>query len=665
MILGLATAIKLIAVVPLVLVVTFAATRLLGVKRSLAANAMAALTGIAGGVLLALFMADGDPTREGFARDAVSLSFAFTMVVAVGADMLARPGSLLRSGEASGIPTVPHPFVRVRNAVADARRTREIVRIARRHGFGLRSLGLRNRSRPDVAHLPTEDRIHDALEEAGGMFVKLGQLASTRIDLFPPDVIAAFSTLQNHVAPEPPAVMRPMLEAELGAPMDQVFAEFDWSPIAAASIGQVYRATLRSGESVIVKAQRPEVAETVRRDSHVLMRLANTVDRNTPLGELYRVHDVAEQFTDSLERELDFRIEAQVTATIRDNCAGQPLIRIPQIYDDYSTARVMVEERLIGVTVAETERVDELARSAGRGEVAAFRRELADALLRSALHQMMNDGLFHADLHPGNVMVLDDGTLGLIDFGNTGQLDPLLQSSLRHMLVATGLKDATLLRQAVSEVADIRDDVDPDALERALARFMATHVARGASIDAAAIADLLQLLLDFGIHVPSELTTFSRALVVLEGTLGVLCPGYQLADRATDFVGEIAGRPAGESWDELAKQEILGLLPSLRQLPRRADRVGELLERGTLTTRVSLFSTPAEQAYVTKLVNRLALGFLGSVLGIIGALLLFNDQGPVLADGTQLLHILGALGLASSFVLILRVIAAIIRDGLN
>jgi ubiquinone biosynthesis protein len=569
----------------------------------------------------------------------------------VGVDLLARPGSLARADRTAGLPAVPHPFVRVRNAVADARRTREIVRIAGRHGFGLR--GRRNGG---VARLPTEDRIHDALEEAGGMFVKLGQLASTRVDLFPPDVIAAFSTLQNHVAPEPPAVMRPLLEEELGAPMDEVFAEFDWSPIAAASIGQVYRATLRTGESVIVKAQRPEVAESVRRDSHVLLRLAGTVDRNTPLGELYRVHDVAQQFTASLERELDFRIEAHTTTAIRDNCADQELIRIPRIYDDYSTARVMVEERLDGVTVAERDKIDALGFD---------RRTLADALLRSALHQMMNDGLFHADLHPGNVMVLADGTIGLIDFGNTGELDPMLQSSLRHMLVATGLRDATLLRQAVSEIADIRDDVDPDALERALARFMASHVAKGSTIDASAIADLLQLLTDFGIQVPSELTTFSRALVILEGTLGTLCPGYQLADRAQDFVGEIAGRASGASMGELARQEVLGLLPSLRQLPKRADRVGEMLERGTLTTRVSLFSTPAEQAYVTKLVNRLTLGFLGSVLGVIGALLLFNDQGPVLADGTQLLHILGALGLASSFVLILRVIAAIVRDGLN
>jgi ubiquinone biosynthesis protein len=263
-------------------------------------------------------------------------------------------------------------------------------------------------------------------------------------------------------------------------------------------------------------------------------------------------------------------------------------------------------------------------------------------------------------------MVLADGTIGMIDFGATGRLDPLLQSSLRQMLVATSLRDAALLRQAVSEVAEISAEVDPDALERALSRFMAAHVAAGDSIGAAAIHDLMELLTTFGIRVPPALTTFSRALVILEGTLATLAPGYRLAAHAQDMAEEWAAeRFSPDTIEELAERELMTLLPTLRQLPRRADRIGDLLERGNLTTRVSLFSTTADITFVTKMVNRFILGFLGAVLGVISAILLASQQGPSLADGTQLLHLIGAVGLAGGTVLMLRVVAAVVRDGLN
>jgi ubiquinone biosynthesis protein len=192
---------------------------------------------------------------------------------------------------------------------------------------------------------------------------------------------------------------------------------------------------------------------------------------------------------------------------------------------------------------------------------------------------------------------------------------------------------------------------------------MADHV--GAAIGAAAIADLLMLLTAFGIVVPVELTTFSRALVVLEGTLATLVPGYQLGEHARDLAEEWAVEPPSGSVPDAFRAELAGLVPVLRRLPRRVDRVAELLERGTLVTRVSLFGHPDDAAFVTRLANRFTLGFLGAVLGVISAMLLATSQGPVLADGTQLLHIFGAVGLASGAVLVLRVVAAILRDGLN
>lgn len=490
------------------------------------------------------------------------------------------------------------------------------------------------------------------------MFVKLGQVASTRSDVLPPSVIATLSQLQSQVTPEPPDAMRELIEEELGRSVDDVFADFQWEPIAAASIGQVYKATLRTGEPVIVKAQRPRVAALVERDTKVLLRLAQTAENNTPLGAEYKVYELASEFARSLQEELDFRIEAKNTTTIAENMAEQPLIRVPAIYDEYSTARLMVQERLDGIGI-DSDEVD---------VIGADRAVLADALLRAVLTQMMTDGFFHADLHPGNLMVLRDRSIGMIDFGATGRLDPLMQASLQQMLMAVSVGDPALLRQAVSEITVIDVDVDPDALERALARFMAAHTAAGQGVGASAIADLMELLTKFGIEVPAELTTFSRAFLILEGTLSTLAPGYRLSEHAQEIGAEWVSakvEEAGGSMEDIARDELIKQLPTLRQLPRRADRIGEMLERGSLTTRVSLFANQTDVDVVTRLVNRVVLGLISTVLGLMGVLMLSADQGPVLVDGVELLQVVGSIALVASAILMLRVVAAIVRDGLN
>jgi ubiquinone biosynthesis protein len=655
----LADLLRLALLLPVLLIVCYAATRLLGVRRSWLATGISMTLGIAFGFVIAYVAVGNDLDADGFVRAALALSFVCTMLAAVVADLLARPGTLAK-GDKAGLFVIPRPISDLRERIDEVRRTREILAIISANGFapaiGVRS---RRRKREAIERLPTDVRLRRTLEECGGMFVKLGQVASTRSDVLPPAVVETLAQLQSQVAPEPPEAMRELIEAELGASVDEVFAEFEWEPIAAASIGQVYRATLRTGEPVIVKAQRPRVASLVARDTKVLLRLAQTAEHNTPLGAEYRVRELAQAFTDSLYEELDFRIEANNTSTIAGNMADQALITVPAIHDQFSTARLLVQERLVGIDIDQFDAID----AAG-----VDRSVLADALLRAVLTQMMTDGFFHADLHPGNLMVLEDGTLGMIDFGATGRLDPLLQSSLRQMLMAVSVGDASLLRQAVTEVMEIDVDLDPDALERALGRFMAAHISSGGGVGAAAINDLMQLLTTFGIRVPPELTTFSRALLILEGTLTTLAPSYRQAEHAHE-VGEewVSTRveEAGGSMEDLARDELIKQLPTLRQLPRRADRIGEMLERGSLSTRVSLFSNQTDVDVMTRLVNRLTLGFVSTMLGLISVLLLNSTEGPLLANGVELLQVFGGLGLVTASVLMLRVVAGIVRDGLS
>jgi ubiquinone biosynthesis protein len=212
----------------------------------------------------------------------------------------------------------------------------------------------------------------------------------------------------------------------------EVFASLDPEPIAAASIAQAYRGRLRGGEAVVVKVQRPGIAEAVDRDLLVLAELARVAETRTAWGADYRVTDLAAEFADRLREELDFRLEARNATEIAALTDGDR-VHVPVVHSELSTARILVMEWLDGVSVREVERIDALGLDRAR---------LAETLLRSSLRQMLVDGRFHADPHPGNVLVLADGRLGLIDFGATGRLDPLQQASMREMLVAVQQRDA-------------------------------------------------------------------------------------------------------------------------------------------------------------------------------------------------------------------------------
>ncbi|MEA2932099.1 MAG: ubiquinone biosynthesis protein, partial [Actinomycetota bacterium] len=324
---------------------------------------------------------------------------------------------------------------------------------------------------------------------------------------------------------------------------------------------------------------------------------------------------------------------------------------------ELTSARLLVMEWLDGVSVRHGERVD---------QVGVDRRVLADALLRCVLTQTLVDGHFHGDPHPGNVMVLEDGRLGLIDFGNAGRLDPLQQSSLREMIVAVGLRDAGLLRQAVVEVGTVRRGFDDEQFERALARFMGRHLGPGAAPSAAMFNDLLQLLFSFGIALPPEFSTFFRALVTLEGTLTTLCPGYQVIGETEVVAREWArDRLTPGTLQELARTELVSLAPILRRLPRHADRLATIAERGDLRARVSLLGDPDDVRVLTRLLNRAVVAFLGASVSVVSVLLLGVDGGPPFTGDTSLYTFFGYFGLFCGTVLVLRVLVAVFNDGLN
>jgi ubiquinone biosynthesis protein len=641
---------------PGVLVLAWLVGRLLGVRRSWTTTLLSGVIGWVGGVALSLAIASQrKDMSEGFTRNVWLFSTLGVMSASVWIELLAKPGTLARAQ--TGLTSIPHPIKAVQRRGRRVSRYAQITRIAIRNGLGP-SLGLgRHVEDGEARQVPFARRLRHSLEECGGMFVKMGQVASTRSDLVSPPVADELSHLQDHVAPAPPDGVRELLEDELGSPVDEVFAEFDWQPLAAASIGQVHRARLHGGQQVVVKVQRPGIAGSVHRDLDVLDQLATVVEQRTTWGAEYRVCDLADEFAERLREELDFEIEARNASDIAANLDGAGDVRIPAVFHDLTTRRVLVMEWLDGVSVRDADAIDELG---------VDRRELAESLLRCMLQQMLVDAQYHADPHPGNVMVLRDGRLALIDFGAASRIDPLQQTAIRDVMVAVSQRDADLLRQAALQVATLRRDVDDEDLERALSRFMTRHLAPGMVPSAAMFNDLLQLFFTFGINLPPELSTFFRALITLEGTLTTLSPGYPVIDRAEAIATEwVRARLAPSTLEELAREELIRMGPLLRRLPRRLDRMASQIERGNFRARVSLFSDPHDEYVVTKLVNRTVLALTGGVVGLIGAILLGVKGGPPFAGDTTLYEFFGYFSLFCSVVLIMRVIVSVLHDGVN
>ena len=638
---------RVVVAVVLAVVTTSISLRLLGMRRGWPTALLAGAIGWGTAALLALSLSDWNWGADGLVLHIVAIGVPLTMAVAVTMDLLARPGSLA-VGERAGLVSAPRPVRAARRRVSVIRRYKELVGLARREGFGpFVSANVREERSAE----PEGVRLRRMLEAAGGVYVKLGQIAATRVDLLPPDVCDELALLQNEVTAEPQDRMQPVLDAELAGAADEVFDRFDWKPLAAASIGQTYLAQLRSGDQVVVKVQRPDIAEVMERDLAALALVAEVAQQRTTFGQSVRTGEVLDQFARSLRSELDFQREAAATDEMASLVGPSGDVRIPKIYRDLCTHRLLVQERFEGMTVADAEK---------RGEWnGADRRVLAERLLRSMLDQVMRYGFFHADPHPGNVFILSDGSLGLIDFGAVGRLDSIQQAAIVDMLVAIARRDVPLLRESVERVADVGEHVAPERMERVLARLLADHVHANGAVDPTVMQDLVATISSFGVRLPGDLVLLSRALATLDGTLRVMCPGMSLVAAATEMM---TSAEAPIDREEVVRDALLSALPQLRRLPDRLDRMLMLAGRGDL--RIRNVVDEDSRRILRTLVNRALLVSVGATLLLASVLLLVPaDAGPEVSADVGLFEILGYGGLFAGIVLLLRVVAGVARDG--
>jgi ubiquinone biosynthesis protein len=548
--------------------------------------------------------------------------------------------------------TVPPPAAwprSLRSRAARSRRYWQIVRIFTRCGVG-----------PMLARGPRSASLarslSEALDRSGVVFIKFGQVLSTRRDLLPPEFITELGRLQDRVSPLPWDQIELVLEDELGG--TDMFAGIDPEPLASASIAQVHAATLRTGERVVVKVLRPGVTHLAERDLDIIARLARRTEARAAWARAIGVVALAESFAVALREELDFRVEAANLTAVgaaraeADSGPDRAGVVIPRSYHDLSTRRVLVMERLDGEALSK-------ANPAGRD-----REQLARTLLDFVLRQIVIDGIFHADPHPGNIMLLADGRLGLIDFGAVGRLDSGLRAALQRLLLALNRRDPVALTDALLEVTARPDDLDEQALERSVGALLVRHLATGRQPDATLFVELFRLVTRHELAVPPEFAATFRALSTLEGGLTLLAPRFDIVAEAERFgQAQLAERLGPASLKEVAAEEVVALLPMLRRLPRRVDRIAAAVEGGRLNVNVRVLADERDRKVITGWVQLGVLTILAATAGFMAVALLALKCGPAMTPAIGLYQFLGYCLLVICALLALRVLAAVFRTG--
>jgi ubiquinone biosynthesis protein len=463
-----------------------------------------------------------------------------------------------------------------------------------------------------------EELAHD-LEAMGPTYVKFGQVLAGRPDLLPDNYRAALARLQDSVKPFSETEAMAMVESELGVRISKAFSRFDPQPIAAASLGQVHYAELRDGRRVVVKVQRPGVRAQVAKDFEALGQLASALDNHTKLGQRNRFGGVVEEFRLTLTQELDYGLEARNLVTVGRNLAEFPRLVVPQPILDYCSASVLTMEYIEGVKIT---KVSPLARQ--DYEV----RPLIDELFKGYLKQVLVDGLFHADPHPGNVFITPEGRLALIDLGMVGHAAPGMQESLLKVLLAVSEGKGEDAAEIVIRISERAEASNAPEFRRQVSRLVAAK--RDQGIDEMNVGQSLfevsSLARDNGFFVPAELILLGKTLLQLDEVGRILDPGFKPNAVVRAQVSQLTSRRMRQ---DLSRSNLFTTLLEAkdfaRAFPQRVNRIMDAITNSELEVKVKAVDAPVMLDGLQKIANRITAGLVLAAL-IVGASLLMRVQ---------------------------------------
>jgi ubiquinone biosynthesis protein len=534
-------------------------------------------------------------------------------------------------------------------------RVGEIVGVLAKYGLadwvkGLNYSWIQDRIQScDGQHIPdlkVEERVRLAFTELGTTFIKLGQVLSTRPDVVGPEVARELAHLQTAAPADPPETVRATIEAEFGKPVSSLFAQFEDMPLASASIAQVHVARLHSGEQVVVKVQHAGIADKIMPDLDIVAGLAELAEKHSAQIRLYQPVAVVRQFRRTLLRELDFTFERRNLEEFAEHFAQDATVHFPRAYAQFSTRRVLTMERLDGILGTDAAALD-----ASGADLTEFARCGANMYLQ----MIFRDAFYHADPHPGNLMLLPGGVVGVLDCGMVGRLDEELAEGIEEMLMAVVTHNSVDLGEVILRVGSAPPATHRDQLRADLTDFVADYV--GQSIQdmdlSGALNSLLEIIRRYNITLPPPLALLLRTLVELEGTAQQLSPDFSLAELIRPFYTTMVRR-------RLSVRRIFG---RLQHAYRDWERLVESLPRdlGDVLKRVrdGTFSVHLDLRHIDPVINRLVLGVITAAL-FVGSSLLWSMKAPPTISG---ISVFGGAGYLIAAYFTWRLLRAIKKSG--
>ncbi|MEA9985070.1 MULTISPECIES: ABC1 kinase family protein [Subtercola] len=591
-----------------------------------------------------------------------SSSLIGIVVIVVSVAWIFALGVAVLAGLEVLLPTRPlvNPIDVVRGALAQRRRTQrylQILEIASRHGAGFVFSGRSRRSSELSTAQQRANAVIATINASGVTFVKIGQVLSTRRDLVPEPYLSALASLQSSATTLPWPAIRAAVEAELGRPIAELFLHVDEEPLAAASVAQVHTATLLDGTSVVIKVQRPTARHQVEADVDIILRLARRAEEQTSQGRELRAESVARGFTTTLLDELDYTIEYNNTEMIRSTLMriaehhGTPgvTITVPTVYPEASSGRMITMDLVDGVPLSRAS--DRLALMTPE-----LRHTLAVGLMNTVLEQILVYGVFHADLHPGNVILRENDTLGLIDFGAIGIIERSQRERLATLLLAASNEDDIAATDALLLIVDVPPDADIDSFRHDIG-IVLTIVRHRAGGGGSIFTLMLDVIRQHHIALPATLASAFRSFATLEGCLRVLVPDFDMMGSALDRVPTLLLRMLSvKRIAATAQAQASNTAAYARTLPRRLNSLVSQLESGTLGVKVRHFSAPDDRLFVNAIVGEIVGTFVSVAAIVVSIVLVVVGSGPLLAPNLHLFDLLGAVIGLFGFLGVMRVV---------
>jgi len=558
-------------------------------------------------------------------------------------------------------------MAKIKETYKNLKRSREIVQVLMRHGLGYvfdlpqvekylqigKRFSSKKRGDEKLEKLTLENRVRLALEELGPTFIKLGQVVSTHPDLVSPELIKELSKLQDSISPIPSEIIKKQIKRELKKPVDELFAVFGEKPIAAASLSQVHKAKLRTGETIAVKVQRPGIVETVENDISILYELVELLETKWFRSVSYSPKEFVDEFAETIRDELDFSLEARNAEKFASNFVNEDSVKIPKVYSEFTSSKILVSEFISGTKISKVP----------KSKSAKFDKHLIAARgADMALKQIFEDGFFHGDLHPGNVFVQEGNVIALIDFGMVGRIDQDAMNDLADMLMSLTKFDADGIVKSLDRMDIIDADTDTKKIKKEINKLidkyygLELHELEVGKI----LTDVMEVIRKNNIRIPSEFALLFKTLITAEGIARELDPNFNMVEHIKPFVKKLVREKYGP---KSVLKEGVGFMEDslgvLKNLPANVDWFFKSLKRGKLYVGLEHRGLEKMDATIDRASNRLSFSLIISSLIVGSSLIMSIDKGPFFLGYPAL----GIMGFLFAAILGLGLVISIIRGG--